>query len=230
MCYTSGRHPGLWGEKALRDDLVASVVEQLRIGKDAKLLEVGCASGFLAKAIAPSVGEYVGIDVSGPAVAVARRLELSNGKFEVTDGQRIDLPCDSFDAVLCYDVITNFPSVEEFASLLEEMIRVVKPGGRVMVGSIPDEEKKADAARLGEKVIEEYGAFEQPEESLRQRFYRWISRRLKEAEIQIICYTFDKDAVRNLLDGSLATVEIRDIHEKNPYFGTRFNAIWTKTS
>lgn len=158
LCYISGREPRLWSDPELVDDLGASIVEQVGAGKDSTVLEVGCAAGFLAAVVAPRVGRYEGIDLAAAPLEVARRLGLANASFRQADGATLPFPERSFDAVFCYDVFTNLPSFEDGAPLIETMLRVVKPGGRVLVGSIPDQAvSEGFQARVSE-VLEELDA------------------------------------------------------------------------
>ncbi len=151
LCHISGREARLWRDPAIRDDLCRSILEQAKVGTGSKVLEVGCAAGFLAAIVAPRVGAYAGVDLASEPLQVARRLGLVNATFKHTDGATLPFPAGSFDAVLCYDVFTNLPSFKDGEPLIESMLRVVKPGGRVFIGSIPD---RAEAERFQVRVAE----------------------------------------------------------------------------
>lgn len=104
------------------------------------LLEVGCGTGAdafeLARRIAPG-GRVVGVDRSREMVAEARRRNRDQAlplEFCQGDVLALDFPDGSFDAVRCDRTLQH---VEDPATAVAEMARVVRPGGRV-VASEPD--------------------------------------------------------------------------------------------
>ena len=86
LCYISGRDPRIWLRPEVYEDLIASILASLAAAPDSTVVEVGCASGFLACGIAPRVGRYVGVDLATSALAVAKRLPLSNAEFARVTG------------------------------------------------------------------------------------------------------------------------------------------------
>jgi SAM-dependent methyltransferase len=138
LCYVSGRDPRVWEDGALYESMIASICAQAGLDRSSTVLEVGCAGGFLALGLAPRVAQYVGVDVSAPAIELARRLDLPNAEFRHVNGKRLPFEDDGFDAAISYDVVTNFPDFDAVARLVRESVRVVRPGGRVLIGSVPD--------------------------------------------------------------------------------------------
>lgn len=108
---------------------------QLRAGD--RVLDVGCGTGvatrWAARAVAPS-GSVLGIDLSAGMIDMAVRAGAPPGasplEFRVMDAEALDLPAESFDAVVSLCAVLHFPDV---ASGLSEMFRVLKPGGRLVV-------------------------------------------------------------------------------------------------
>src|SRR5262245_7620271 len=147
LCFIAGRDPRLWRDRALLENLKEDILARMDASPSARVLEVGCAAGFLASLVAPAVSSYTGIDLAEEALVAANRLGLSNATFEVADGGELAFASGSFDAAFCYEVFSNLPSFDDGAPLIAEMIRVVKPGGRVLVGSIPDAATKDDYPR-----------------------------------------------------------------------------------
>jgi len=92
------------------------------------ILDVGCAYGFLLARF--DTGRLLcGCDVSDWAIRQARR-RFPQGEFRTLDGTG-SLPYDDgrFDAVLCTDVLEHLPHAAQ-PRLLDEVVRVLAPGGR----------------------------------------------------------------------------------------------------
>jgi ubiquinone/menaquinone biosynthesis C-methylase UbiE len=234
LCFVSGREPRLWTDPEMRADLAASIVAGCGADQASNVLEVGCAAGYLAQLVAPRVGRYTGIDLADAPLRIARRLGLGNAIFRKADGAKLPFADGVFDAAFCYDVYTNFPRFEDGAGLIRDMLRVVKPGGRVLVGSIPDSGTEADYVAHVGKVL---GTLETRYGPVRQRpaagdpgFLARLRRRWSapSAKPEIVCYYFRQGDFRDLGRELDVPVEVADIHARNPYAGYRFNAIYRK--
>lgn len=234
LCYVSGRDPRLWAREDLYQDLVESLRDQAELGPECRLLEMGCASGFLAKGLAPLVKEYTGADLAASALEAAARLRLPNAHFRQADGCRLPFADGAFDRVIGYDVFTNFPNFEVARAVAIDMVRVAKPGGKVLIGSLADEEKKkeyeAAIHEVAERLNRECGPV-QPLPVSRNWCHRlrsWYRRKLLKVQPEIFCYYFRRQDFLSLGEHLKARTEIRDIHRMNPYYSFRFNVIYTK--
>ncbi|AXA80004.1 MULTISPECIES: class I SAM-dependent methyltransferase [Achromobacter] len=138
LCYVSGRDPRVWADQSRYDDMMDSIVRTIGANASSRVLEVGCAAGFIACGVAPKIGQYVGVDVAEGAIECASSLNLPNATFRVGDGGALPFDSGAFDSVYCYDVLTNFPTFDSVKGLVQDMVRVVRPGGKVLLGSIPD--------------------------------------------------------------------------------------------
>lgn len=234
LCFVSGRDPRLWSDPAMCEDLFASITGGLAAGPGSSILEVGCASGFIAAGLAPRVGAYLGVDVARQAVAVARRHGIPRTKFSVADGRRLPFKDSAFDAVLCYDVFTNFPGFGFGASIIREMFRVVRPGGRAMVGSVPDaacaDRMAVRAAEVSADLERRFGALPvRPELAPRRSWLERLGFR-SARPAAITCYEFRREDFESLARELGAVLLLEDVHPLNPYRGLRFNAIFLKPS
>jgi SAM-dependent methyltransferase len=98
---------------------------------DAKLLDVGCGTGWLAE----HFSDYIGIDGSPEAVAAA----LSKGRSIVQGDVDEPLPFEdaSFEGVVLKDLLEH---VADPVAVVRETHRVLRPGGRVFASS-PDAQR-----------------------------------------------------------------------------------------
>lgn len=112
----------------------ASIEAAERIG--GRILEVGVGTGISL----PGYGRanrIFGVDISEPMLAKARRRVASLGldhveAIEVMDAENLDFPDESFDVVVAQYVVTAVPDPE---SALDEFVRVVKPGGEIVIAT-----------------------------------------------------------------------------------------------
>jgi phosphatidylethanolamine/phosphatidyl-N-methylethanolamine N-methyltransferase len=106
----------------------------LGLKPDQKVLEIGVGPGSTLEFYPPRT-EFVGIDISAPMIAKAREKaeKLNSGstyKFHVMDAAQLEFPDNSFDAIMSAYVITT---VQDPHRVCREILRVVKPGGRIIV-------------------------------------------------------------------------------------------------
>jgi SAM-dependent methyltransferase len=138
----------------------------LAVQPDARVLELGCGSGRLLGQLAARVrrGFAVGIDPSEPMVRHARhrnRRWLALGRAAIERAASADLsifPDASFDAVLGVHVVCFWT---EPARDLAEVRRVLREGGRVLLGFRPDARRRAagapaDPARVPPERVESW--------------------------------------------------------------------------
>ncbi len=96
----------------------------------ARVLEVGCGPGPVARALAswPGVGDVVGLDPSTVFLEKGRELahHLPNLTFVEGDGRALPFEDGSFDVVVFHTTLCHVPGVEE---ALGEASRVLRPGG-----------------------------------------------------------------------------------------------------
>ncbi|HLI61867.1 MAG TPA: methyltransferase domain-containing protein [Terriglobales bacterium] len=109
------------------------VIEWLNLRPGQRVLEVGVGTGISLDAYPPYV-HVVGIDPSPEmldhAKTKARENDWRHVELMTGDAQNLPMPADSFDVVCAFHVVTVVPDPEQ---AMREMIRVCKPGGRVVV-------------------------------------------------------------------------------------------------
>ena len=105
-------------------------------GKNTRLLDAACGSGVWAMAASYLNKEVKGIDSTEKYLAVAqdikRNLEIRNLRLEIGKLEKMPYPDKHFDYVICYNA-WMYTAREKS---LEEMYRVMKPGGKIYLGCI----------------------------------------------------------------------------------------------
>ena len=116
-------------------DVVGRVVDVARLQPGERVLEVGCGTGAIVRRLAAHNPEcsFTGVDVNTYLLEEARSLAEANAaeaiKFEEGDAETLPFPDGSFDAALSFTVLEEL----DVDKALAEMVRAVKPGGRVGV-------------------------------------------------------------------------------------------------
>ena len=114
-----------------------TLVSKLRITKGLNVLDLGCGDGTTAIPEAKLGANVLGVDIAANLVEAgnkrAREEGLSNCKFQVGDAIALDeLPDKNFDLVVSIFGAMFAPKPFEVA---KEMVRVTKPGGRIVMGN-----------------------------------------------------------------------------------------------
>jgi SAM-dependent methyltransferase len=124
------------------------LVERLGIGEGARVLDVGCGTGRLTRWIAERVGasgSVIGVDPLADRIDVARSAG-SGVRFDVGRAEDLGAFEDaSFDAV-CMSAVLHW--VVDKAKALAEARRVLRPGGRLGVTTLPHELRRAGTLAL----------------------------------------------------------------------------------
>jgi len=110
-------------------------VDLARVGPGGSALDVCCGTGDLALALAQRVGpegRVVGLDFSAPMLDLAAAKPQSGARVVWVQGNALELPFDDgeFDAATVGFGARNVVDLERG---IGEMVRVVRPGGRIVV-------------------------------------------------------------------------------------------------
>jgi ubiquinone/menaquinone biosynthesis C-methylase UbiE len=103
-----------------------------------RILDVGCGPGFYCAELLAEVGDggsVVGVDSSPSMLALAARRCEGRGDvaFAEGDAQAVPVADEDFDAAITVQVMEYVPDV---AGALRELLRALRPGGRVVVWDI----------------------------------------------------------------------------------------------
>jgi len=119
------------------------VVSLLNVNPDDIVLEIGFGPGTALQEILKITtnGHVAGIDISKLMVDQANQLNkkaVSDGRLDLREGQAASMPWDanSFDKVLAVNVVYLWP---DLSIVFNEIIRVLKPNGKVVLYLAPIE-------------------------------------------------------------------------------------------
>lgn len=153
----------IWGSKSGKFRLRDRLLNTLTWRGDEEVLDVGCGRGMMAIAAAKRLtsGRAFGIDLwhtedqSGSSAENARRnaeIEGVADRVEIRDGDATEIPFPNrfFDVVLSSFCIHNIYEEAGRKKAIEEIVRVLRPGGRLIV---------IDIRHVGEyaQYLKEYG-------------------------------------------------------------------------
>jgi SAM-dependent methyltransferase len=108
------------------------VLRLLRPEPRQRVLEVGCGYGWVSRAIWKAAPvRWVGMDPSADMIEALRAAapERASAAF-VGDGRALPFASNAFDAVLCTGVLMH---VREDLEVIGELVRTLRPGGRLVV-------------------------------------------------------------------------------------------------
>jgi SAM-dependent methyltransferase len=114
-----------------------ALIQRIGVSKGLKVLDVGCGDGTTAIPAAKVGAEVLGIDIASNLVAAGNKrageLGLTNCRFEEGDASNLhQVPDQTFDLVVSIFGAMFAPKPLEVA---KELVRVTRPGGRIVMGN-----------------------------------------------------------------------------------------------
>jgi ubiquinone/menaquinone biosynthesis C-methylase UbiE len=127
----------LWVMKRVHSKLAEWGLQQVSVGKDDTILDVGCGGGAMVRKLATvaAEGKVYGVDHSEQSVTAARRTNtqgIAEGRVEIRQASVSALPFPDglFDLVTAVETHYFWP---DLPADMREILRVLKPGGTLVV-------------------------------------------------------------------------------------------------
>lgn len=147
------------------------------VGKDSVILDVGCGYGRTLNELHQlGYRHLTGIDFSGGMIRRGKE-QFPYLDLRTMETEQIDLPDGSVNAVILFAVLTCIQSDSGQENLIQEIRRVLRPGGILYVNDFLLNEDERNQKRYAEyaPIYGTYGVFELPEGAvLRHHDEKWI--------------------------------------------------------
>ena len=140
---------GLYTSRCGKFVIWAKLLDQLKLRGDERVLDLGCGRGavMLLAAQRLTTGRAVGVDLWrrgdqwGNSAEVTWRNAVAEGVSErvelhTADMTSLPFPADSFDLVVSSLAIHNIKGRPGRERAIEEAVRVLRPGGRLMIADL----------------------------------------------------------------------------------------------
>ncbi len=164
------------------------------VNRDDAILDVGCGYGrTLNELYSLGYRNLCGIDFSERLIERGKR-QFPFLNLQIQPSEKIDFPDESVDAVLLCAVLTCIVSDLEQEALINEILRVLKPGGLLYVNDflLNHDSRNIERYDSWKKVYGTYGIFELPDGAvLRHHDYEHVKQLLspfRELEMETLVY------------------------------------------
>ena len=113
--------------------IISVLTDYLGNSSSLSLLDLSCSTGFMIAEFSKFFGRVVGLDLDINAIQFAKKKHLiANVEFICGDGLNTGFVQESFDVVICNQMYEHVPDAH---LLLEEVYRILKPGGVCYFGA-----------------------------------------------------------------------------------------------
>jgi SAM-dependent methyltransferase len=133
----TGDSPGAWAQHT--DHEIHFAIQQLDLQPGDRILDLGCGWGRHSLPLASYGLHVTGLDLSGELLTLARYNAQRHGlSIQWIEADIAHLPLRSgFDAIVqfCGNFLTWFPSREQTLETLWNVVNLLRPGGRLLIGT-----------------------------------------------------------------------------------------------
>ena len=125
--------------------LLKDGLRSFKVDPKEQVIDLGCGTGVLLGCLLEHLdqdGAVTAVDISGRMIEKAKAKHQDDRvRFLVADAARIPVPDASADRVLCFSAWPHFPDPD---AVIRELLRILKPGGRLHVWHVDSRHKIND--------------------------------------------------------------------------------------
>jgi SAM-dependent methyltransferase len=147
----------LWNMNSRHSKVTDWGLSHISIEKDATVLDVGCGGGRTVSKLAAAAtqGKVYGIDYSSESVAIANRtnrqwIDMARVEIREASVSQLPFPAGTFDLVTAVETHFWWP---DLPADMREVLRVLKPGGTLIIIAEIYRGAKTKTAKLAEKYL-----------------------------------------------------------------------------
>ena len=136
-----GYHPDSGGDYGrLFDGILAEIEARLALESEHIFLDIACGFAAFTRRLAATANLAVGTDLAAALLKQGRGLESEPGMAKLcgivqANGCAQPFVKASFDRILCFGVFFHL-SRADAATVVEEIVRLLRPGGRALIGDV----------------------------------------------------------------------------------------------
>jgi ubiquinone/menaquinone biosynthesis C-methylase UbiE len=112
------------------DDEISGLIDSFACES---ILDVGCGDGRVLEILCKEGRKLSGIDISPEMIKQAEQRLADKARLVVGDSEFLPWPDGEFDAVICAASFHHYPAP---MAVLKEMLRVLKPGGLLLIAEL----------------------------------------------------------------------------------------------
>jgi len=134
-------------------DSVDTIISMSEVSQNDKVLDIACGTGIVTCEFAKYAKSVVGLDITKEMIAQAIKMQnensLINMQFDLGTVENLPYENDSFDIVFTRYSFHHFLDIKK---VFDEMLRVCKPNGKIIVVDVALENQYAKAYNHMEKL------------------------------------------------------------------------------
>lgn len=179
-------------------DMIEKVKKKTQLLSGNKILEVGCGSGaFLYPLYLEKKYNIFGVDYSTTLLELAKKV-MPNASFFNTEASSLPFGDKYFDIIISNSVFNYFSDYNYAESVLKEILRVLKDGGRCQLLDLNDISKKEFAEKIRKKELGEE-KYNELYKDLKQLYYdkNWFINFFEKNNIEFEISDQDIDGYKN---------------------------------
>lgn len=121
--------------------IVSDIQQKLALNSADELLDLCCGNGILSKMLADKCMGVTGVDFSEKLLDIASKINSDvDCKYVLSDIRTLELNTQ-FDKILLYFSFQYVESNMDANKVLQQIFKHLKPGGKALIGDIPDKQR-----------------------------------------------------------------------------------------